>query len=204
MYQFFDAQCFAHAGELLEYFVYVFTNGIIAGEEAVVGIHARIAGVIVAGSEVHVAFIFVAFLAHNQHHFGVGFIAHYAIHHHRAGFLQTVGEVQVFFFVEACTQLNHHRDFFAIAGGIHQCIHDFGFSTRSIQRLFNGAHVRVFGRFTQQVHHRGERFKRVQQKGVAVADAFKNALFEINVFRKTGGERRILQIGAIDLTNHFH
>ncbi len=105
--------------------MYVFTDGIIAGQEAVIGISTGVTGMIITGTQMHITFIFIAFFAHNQHHLGVGFIAHHTIDHHRTGFLQAVSQVEVFFFVKARTQFNNHGHFFAVTGSIHQSVHNF-------------------------------------------------------------------------------
>ena len=153
MEQLLDLQGFAHTGELLEQLVDVVTDGFVAGHEAVVGVQPSVTGVVVAGTQVHVPAQAPFLPAHNQDHLGVGLVAHHAIDHDHAGFLQAAGQLQVFFLAEPRTQLDHRRDFLAPTGGIGQRLDDLGISATAVQGLTNGQHVRVFRSLTQQIHH---------------------------------------------------
>ena len=80
---------------------------------------------IIARAQMYIAAILIALFTHNQHHFGVGFIPHYAIHDDGTRLLKAVRQIEVFFFIKTRAQLNHHRDFFTVAGSIYQCINNF-------------------------------------------------------------------------------
>ncbi len=103
----------AQSGQLLEHFVDVGADLLVAGEQAEVGVEAGRARVVVAGAQVHVA-AQPAFLApHHHQHLGVGLVADHAVDHVRADLLQPRGPVDVGLLVEARHQLDHHRDFLA-------------------------------------------------------------------------------------------
>ena len=89
------------AGQLQEQFVQVLADGLVASEQAVVGVAARGTRVIVAGAEMAVAAQPAAFPAHDHRDLGVGLEPDDAVHHVRAGFLQPVAKLDVCLFVEA-------------------------------------------------------------------------------------------------------
>jgi hypothetical protein len=89
------------AGELQEDLVHVEADGLVRGQQPVVGVGARRAPVVVAGAQVAVAADAIALAPHDQRHLRVRLVADDAVHHVRAGFLQAVGQLDVGFLVEA-------------------------------------------------------------------------------------------------------
>jgi hypothetical protein len=63
MQQLFHAQRLAHADQLAEQFADVFTQGLVGGQQAVVGVELGVTGVIVTGAEVRVADDFASLTA---------------------------------------------------------------------------------------------------------------------------------------------
>ena len=112
------------ARELQEDLVDVLRQNRVGAEQAVVGVQARRARVVVAGAEVHVALQPRALATHDQRHLAVGLVADHAVDDMRAGFLQPVRQVDVLRLVEARAQLDDHGDFLAGLGGRHQAVDD--------------------------------------------------------------------------------
>ena len=195
MQQLLHAQGLAHADQLTEQLADVFAQGIIGGQQTVVGVQTRVAGVVVAGTQVGVANNLARFAAQNQHHLGVGLETHHAIDHHRTGSLQATGQLQVRLFIETRTQFDHRGDFLAVARGIDQGVDDFRIGATAIQRLAHSEYVRVFRRLTQQIDHWRERFKRVQQENVLLADDVENVFAVLQQLGDSRGERLVLQLG---------
>ena len=151
----------------------------IGGDQADIGIGARGAGVIVAGTQVHVAAQLATFAPHHQQHLGVGLVADHAIDDLDAGILQPVGQAQVGFLVEARAQLHHHGDVLAVARGLDQVLDDGRILARPVQGLLDGQDVGIRGGLLDQFQHRRERVERMVQQHVAarhpLEDAFRIA-----------------------------
>ena len=111
--QFVQPRRLREAGELQEQLVHVLADRRVAGEQAVVGVAARGARVVVAGAEVAVAAQAFGLAAHDHQHLGVRLVADHAVHDVRAGLLQAVGQVDVGLLVEARAQLDDDRDVLA-------------------------------------------------------------------------------------------
>lgn len=194
MQQLLHAQGFTHADQLAEQFADVFAQGVVGGQQAVVGVKLGVTGVVVTGAEVRVTDDFAGLTTQDQHHLGVGLEANHTVNHHRTGRLQTAGQLQVGFFVKTRTQFDDRRHFLAVTRGIHQRIDDLGVGTGAVQRLAHSENVRVFGGLTQQVDHRGERLERVQQEDVLLADHAEDVFAVLQQFRDLRSERRVLQL----------
>ncbi|VVN75115.1 hypothetical protein PS687_05804 [Pseudomonas fluorescens] len=192
--QLLHAQGLAHADQLAEQLADVFTQGVVGGQQAVVGVELGVAGVVVTGAQVGVTHDLTGFAAQDQHHLGVGLEADHAVDHHRAGRLQAAGQLQVGFFVEPRTQFDHRRDFLAVTCCVHQRIDDFRVGTRAIQGLAYGQDVWVLGGLAQQVDHRGEGLERVQQQDVLLAHDAEDVLAVLQQFRNLRSERGVLQL----------
>ena len=85
----------------------------VGREQAVVGVGARRARMVVAGAEVHVAPQLAVLAAHDEHHLAMRLVADDAVYDVRARFLQLARELDVGRFVEASAELDQHRDLFA-------------------------------------------------------------------------------------------
>ncbi len=73
-------------------------------------------------------------------------------------------------FVEARFQLHQHRHLLAVFDRLQQRLHDGRIPPHPIKRHLDGEHIRIVGRFLQQIHHRLERLIRMMQQPVFVAD----------------------------------
>ena len=194
MQQFFHAQRLAHADQLAEQLAHVFTQSVVGGQQAVVGVELGVAGVVVAGTQVRVTHDLPRLAAQNQHHLGVGLEADHTIDHHRTGSLQAAGQLQVGLFVKARTQLDHRSHFFTVTCCINQRINDFRVGAAAVQGLAYGQYMRILGSLAKQVDDRGKRLERVQQQDVLLADHAENVLAVLQQLGDRRGERRVLQL----------
>src|SRR5262249_1437492 len=110
--------------ELQEQLVHVLPDLVVTGQNAVVRVRPRRLRVVVAGTEVTVTPDTTGFAPDYQCEFGVRLVAHNTIHDVRARFLQSVGKLDVRFFVEACTQLDDHSHVLARVGCRNERIND--------------------------------------------------------------------------------
>src|SRR5579883_544992 len=119
-----ELRCLGEAGELQEELVHVLADLVIVGEEAVVGVLARGPWVVVAGAEVTIAANAAGLPAYHHRELCMRLVADDAVHDVRSRLLQTVGELNVGFFIEAGAQLDDDRHVFAGSGGGNQRIYD--------------------------------------------------------------------------------
>ena len=126
--------------------MHIFSERQVRSQNAVVGVQARIASVIVAGTHMYVALQAFLFAAQDQHHLGVRLEADHTVDHHSPGLLQAAGQLQVRLFVKACPQLDYHRHFLAVPRGLNQGVDDLGVGAGAIQRLLDRQHIRVLCR----------------------------------------------------------
>ena len=173
----------AHRRQLLEYLVHVLADGFVAREQAVVGVHARGARVVVAGSEMDVTPQHPAFATNHHAHLRVRLVPHDAVHDLRAGRLQLVREFDVGLFVETRAQLDDDEHVLAGVCGIDQRLRDGGVEAGSIQRLSDRQHVRVRRRLAQKIDDRRKRLIRMLQQQVAFADHLEDVLALLQTFR---------------------
>ncbi len=174
----------AQSGQLLEDFVQVFADFRVRSHQADVGVHAAVGLVVVAGGQMRVAAQCASFATHDQHHLGVGFVADHAVDDLHPGFLQTRGQANIGFLVEACAQFDHHRDVFAVARSLHQQADQRSVFASAIEGLFDRQHLRVGGGLAQQVDYRGEALIGMVQKHVALGDQLELAVATIQVGRQ--------------------
>jgi hypothetical protein len=189
----------SEAGQLLEQLVRVLADVLVCRHQAEIGVDARGDLVIVAGRQVHVAAQLALFAAHDQQHFGVGLVADHAIHDLHAGFLQAIGELDVGFLVEACTQLDDDGDVLAGARGVDQQADQRRIVAGAVQRLFDCQHVRVGAGLLDQFDDDAERFERVVQQDVALGDRFEQAALADD---RRVQSRRVFRnsVGTVDRT----
>src|SRR5471032_3068675 len=192
--QLLHAQGLAHADQLAEQLADVFTQRVVGGQQAVVGVELGVAGVVVASAQVRVTHNLAGFAAQDQHHLGVGLETDHAVDHHGTGRLQAAGQLQVGLFVKTRTQLDHRGDFLAVSRGVYQCVDDFRVGAGAVQRLAHSQNMWVLGGLAQQVDHRGERLERVQQQNVLLAHHAEDVLAVLEQFRDLRRERRVLQL----------
>ena len=192
----------AHAGQFLKDLVHVLAHAFFTGHQPVIGVQLGGLGVVIAGAQVHIAFDSVAVTAHHQQHFCVGLVAHHAVHHDGAGFLQTPGPFDIGLFIEAGAQFHDGSDFLAIACGRFQVVENFRLGAGAVQGLLDGQHLRVPRGFGQQVDYRLERFVGVVQQDVALVDGIKNGFIFFHRRRQLGGKGRVVQARAIDAGKH--
>ena len=152
----------------------------------------------------HIAAQAVFLAAQDHRHLGVGLVPDDAVHHVGADFLELRSPFYVRLFVEAGHELNHNRDFLAVAGGLEQCLHQFGIGTGAVHRLLDRDNIRVAGRLLDEADHRPERLIRMVQQNVAGTDGGKN----VGVFgqrrRETRRKLRELEIRPVHCIGHLH
>ena len=188
----------AQAGELQKHRVGVLADGLVGGEQAVIGIQPRGARVVVAGGQMRVVFEAGVLAPHHQDHFGVRLVADHAVDHVRAGVLQFFRQVDVGLFVEARAQFDHHRDFLAVARRLEQGVHHAGLGAGAVQRLFDGQHVGIARRLAQEFDHRRERIERVMQQNVALANRREQVGAGLQRLGQARRERRVLEFRTIN------
>ena len=120
------------ARHLQEELVQVLADRLIAGKQAVVGIGARGARVVVAGADVAVAPQLRVLAPDDQDQLRMRLVADDAVHHVRARRLQARGELDVGGLIEARHQLDDDRHVLAGARGLDQRIDDRGVGARPV------------------------------------------------------------------------
>ncbi len=200
----------AGAGQQLEHVVDVFADGFVGRHQAEVGIEPGGLRVVVAGAEMRIAaqldglgLAAGGLAAHHQQHLGVAFVADHAVHHVGAGRFELVGPVDVGLFVEARQQLDHHRHFLAVAGGLDQRLHHRGFVAGAVHGLLDGDHVRIARGLLQQLQHGHEALVRVVHQDVALADGIEDARRRGHGLHGGGRMRRVLQHRAVHQVGHL-
>ena len=157
-------------GELEKYFVNVLADGLIRGQQAVVGVEPGGLGVIVAGAQVAVP-PQALLLAPNHHdQLGVRLEAEHAVHDVRTGFLQLGRELNVGFFIEARAQLDDDGHVLSGRRGLDQRRHDGGVVAYAIQGLLDGQYLRIAGCLLDEIRDRSKTLKRMMQKHIAGAE----------------------------------
>ena len=159
---------------------------------------------VVAGAQMGVAFELAFFTAHNQHHFGVDFVAEHAIHHVRAHGFELACPVDVVFFVKARHQFHHHGNLFTGRGGGHQRGHQIGIAAGAVDGHFNRHHVRIARGLLNQAHGGLERLIGVVQQHVLLAHHVQQRAVFAQQLRGAGAVRGEFEVGAIHHIGHGH
>ena len=94
--------CLAETGQLHEDIIDIRANLFIAGEQAEVGVERCGAGVIVAGSEMHIALEFRTLLANDHRHFCMRFMTDDAVHHVCTDLFELLREINVCLLIKTC------------------------------------------------------------------------------------------------------
>ena len=139
-----------------------------------------------------------ALAADDQDHLGVGFVPYYAVDHMGAGFLQPVGQSDIGRLVKAGPQLDHHGDLFTRARRVDQVFHHRRIRTGSVEGLFDGQHIRVLCRLTEQLDDRGEGFERVMEQHIMLAHDLEQITPVAELGRQTRREPRVFELRAVD------
>ncbi len=189
----------SEAAQLLENLAHVLADASVLGHQSDVGVQPAGGLVVIAGGQVGVAAQHAPFAAHDQQHLGVGLVADDAVDDLHARFLQAVGQADIRLLVEACAQLDDHRHFLAGSGGIGQVSDQGRILADAIQGLPDREHVAdpVLA-LRNSSSHRRERFERVVQQHVAVADGLENVGVGREGWRDGWHEWRVFQLRAID------
>ena len=190
------------ARELQEQLVHVVADVVRAGEQAVVGVLARGAGVIVTGAEMTVAADTARLAPHDECQLGVCFVPDHPVHDVRADFLQPVGELDVRLLVEACAQLDDHGHVLAGIGRGHERIDQRRIVAGAVERLLDGQHLRVGRRLPQEVHHRRKALVGMVEQDVFLAYAGEEIGAAHQALRNPRGEDRIFEIRALHEVVH--
>ncbi|EKY07317.1 hypothetical protein HMPREF9120_01046 [Neisseria sp. oral taxon 020 str. F0370] len=140
----------AEAGDFHEDGVDVGGDVFVGGDEAEVGVDARGALVVVARTEVGVAFQTAFFAADDECHFGVDFVAEYAVNDVRARVFEALRPVDVVGFVETRHQFDDDGHLFARQRGVHQGFGQLGSRAGAVNRHFDGDDVGIGGGFADE------------------------------------------------------
>jgi hypothetical protein len=159
------------AGQEVEQVHEVGTDVLAAGEEPQIRVEPGGVRVIVAGADVAVGADPLGFLADDQDGLRVRLEADDAVGDVRADLFQRAGPLDVLGLVEACLQLDEHRDLLAVLDRAHQGLHDGRVRRGAVQRLLDGQHLRIDrGSLHEALHAGGERMVRMVHQQVALAD----------------------------------
>ena len=193
----------AQRGELQEDVVHVLADLLVVGEQAVIGVQPRRARVVVAGAQMRVVTQTFFFPPHHQYHLGVGLVTDDAVDDMCADVLELFGKVDVVGLIETRAQFDHHRDFLAGLGGLHQGIDDRALGAGAVQGLLDRQYVRIACGLTQEFDDRDERIEGVVQQHVGVAHRGEDVL-ALELTRYARYERLELQIGPVDQIGQRH
>ena len=144
--------------------VHIGSNLIVGGDDAKVGVDARCTLVVVAGTEVGITLEHAVFATDNQSHFGMNFVAEYAVHDVRACLFQLLRPVDVVGFVKTRHQFDHDGNLLARQCGLHQCAHKLRIAAGTVDSHFDGQYIRIGGGFAYHLDNRIERLIRVVQQ----------------------------------------
>lgn len=198
----------ADPGQLLEHVMDVLADLLVGRHQPEVGVEACGARMVVAGAEVHVAaqrrLAGLHDAPHDQHHLRVTLVADHAVHDMCADGFELRRPVDVGFLVEAREQLDDDGHFLAVARGFHQRVHQRRVGAGAVDRLLDRDDARVFRGLLQQFEHGLEAFVRVVQQDVAVVDRVEHRRRVRDCGRNRRGERRELQVGAVDEIGNLH
>ena len=152
--------------------IHIGSDLFVGGDDTEVGVNARCALVVVAGTEVCITLEHAVFAADNQSHFGMDFVAEYAVHDVRARLFQLLRPVDVIGFVKTRHQFDHDGNLFASQRGLHQCAHKLGIAAGTVDGHFDGQHIRIGSGFAYHLDNRIERLIRVVQQNRRLFDQF--------------------------------
>ena len=156
-------------GQMYKQFIHVGSDPRIRCQKADVGIQARRSGVVIASGKVSVAPKALAFTARDEQHLGVGLETDHAIHHlHTDGF-KLFSPIDVGFLIKTCLELHHRCHFLATANGFAQQVQHHRVTACSIDGLFDGQHIRVIDRFTQERQDTLKTFERLVNQNIFLA-----------------------------------
>ena len=185
----------ADACQLLEDDVDVGAQRLVGGHQAEVRVQTGRARVIVAGAEMDVAFeerlLALTRAAHDEQHLRVTLMTDHAVDHVSADRFELCCPVDVGLFL-------------AVAGRLHQGIHQRGFVAGTVDRLLDGHHVRVASGLQQQLQHRLEAVIRVMQQQVALVDEVEYRGRRAHALGQRRHEWRELEVRAVDHLGQRH
>ena len=171
------------AGEMVEQVGRVRAQGLVAGQQAQVGVEAGRHDIVVASAEMGVAADLVAFLAHHQSKLRMNLEAQQAIDDMDALRFQPAGPFDVGFFVETGLQFDQHRHLFAALVRLKQTVDDGRISPHAIERHLDREYVGILRRLAQKIDHWIEGIERMMQQHIATADHAKEirAVVELRI-----------------------
>ena len=129
----------------------------------------------------------------DQTHLGVHLVAHHAIDHMDAGFLEAPGPGDVVGLVESRLQLHHHGDLLAVLHRVHQSTHDAAIAAGAVKGLLDRQHARISGGLLEEVQHTVETLVRVVQQKIPFPETLKDIHPFAQGFHDGGHKRRIPQ-----------
>ena len=147
--------------------------------------------VVVAGAEVHVAADAI-FAPHHQRDLAVRLQADQTVDDVHAGVFQAPRPGDVVRFVEPRLDLDQDRDLLAVLRGARERLDEGAVAARAVQRLLDGEHLGILGRFLDEADDGIERLVRMVQEDVARRDRRAHR----RRFLQLGGDRRLQQLGA--------
>ena len=152
--------------------VYVGGNLVVVGNDAEVGVDARCALVVVAGTEVGITFEHAVLAADYQCHFGMNFVAEYAVNDVCTCIFKLLRPVDVVGLIKTRHQFDHDGNLFACQRGLHQGAYEFGIAAGAVDGHFDGKDGGVCSGFAYHVDDGVEGLVRMVQKDGCAAYQF--------------------------------
>ena len=170
----------------------------VGGEEGEVGVNLGGHGVIIAGADVAIGDQLAALAPHDQAQLGVGLELDEAVDHLDARAFQIARPFDVGFLVEAGLELDHRGHGLAGVGRLFQRLDDRRGLARAVERPFDRHDVGIGGGLLQELQHDVERFVRVMDDDVLLADGGEAiALMLADALGKAADERLELEVGPV-------
>ena len=144
--------------------VHIGSDLFVGGNDAEVGVDARCTLVVIAGTEVGITLEHAVFAADNQSHFGMDFVAEYAVYDVRARLFKLFRPVDVIGFVKTRHEFDDDGNLLARQRGLHQCAHKLRIAAGAVDGHFDGQHIRIGRSLAYHLYNRIERLIRVVQQ----------------------------------------
>src|SRR6266550_517439 len=171
-----------------------------AGEQSDVSVDARRLRVVVAGADMRVALDAISLATHDKRRLRVRLHCWQAVGDVNTVILERSRPGDVVRFVEACLQLDQHRDLFPSLSRLGQRPHHAGVSRSAVQSHLDGEDV-VVGRGGEQklLDRRVEGVERVMEQNVLLLQYIEDVPGRIlELWRRHRRERWITELGDVE------
>ena len=198
----------AESGKLLEYFIDVVADFLIAGQQAEIRIEAGSSWMVVTGSEVDITpqdtAATLVFSADDHQHLGVRLVTNHAVNHMRANLLQLGRPADIGLLVKAGHQFDDDRHLLAVLCRTQQGLHQDGIGAGAVNGHFDRDYLRVRCSLIQQFDDRDETLVRMVQQDVSGADRIECRTGFLDCFGGSGLERSEFQVIALNQIRNLH